>query len=67
MNFYFGHLYYFYMMSLEKIISKTEIQIFKKVNTYRESFLESMCKFYEGQSLSSIELYGGFKTNVYPS
>lgn len=25
-----------------------------------------MCKYYEGQHLSGIELYGGFKTNVYP-
>ncbi len=24
-----------------------------------------MCKFYESSSLSSVELYGGYKTNIY--
>lgn len=24
-----------------------------------------MCKYYQGQNLSSIELYGGFKTNIF--
>lgn len=54
MSFYFGHLYYFYMISLEKIINKNEVQILKKAFEYRQVFLEEMCKYYEGQNLSSI-------------
>lgn len=65
MSFYFGHLYYFYMLSLEKIIEKNDVQILKKAYEYRQSFLLEMCKYYEGSALSSVELYGGFKTNVY--
>lgn len=66
LNFYFGHLYYFYMKSLEKTVNKNEIQVFKRVSEYKHNFLDVMCKYYEGQNLNSIELYGGFKSNVYP-
>lgn len=54
MSFYFGHLYYFYMISLEKIVEKNEVQILKKAFEYRQTFLEEMCKFYESSNLSSI-------------
>lgn len=55
------------MISMEKIITKNEIQVLKKVSLYNEKFTDEMCKFYEGQNLTSIELYGNFKTNIYPN
>ena len=42
LNFYFGHLFYFYMRSLEKNIKKTEIQILKPVVAYNQNFLKLM-------------------------
>ena len=44
LNFYFGHLYYFYIASLEKIVDKYEIQVLKKVSSYKDKFLESICR-----------------------
>ena len=55
------------MVSQEKIVGKTEIQVLKKVFEYKNAFMEKMCKFYEGYTLTSIELYGNYKTNVYPT
>lgn len=46
MSFYFAHLYYFYMISIEKIVGKNEVQILKKAEDYRKNFLDEMCKYY---------------------
>ncbi len=42
LNFYFAHLYYFYMKSLERYITKTEVQVIKPVVTYNERFLKEL-------------------------
>lgn len=59
LSFYFAHSYYFYMVSLEKIVGSEEIQIFKKVSDYKGRFLEEMSRLYEGQMLNSVEFFIG--------
>ena len=45
-NFYFAHSFYFYLLSLEKIIGEEDIQIFKKVTDFKTAFMEEMSKTY---------------------
>jgi hypothetical protein len=40
LNFYFAHAFYFYLLSLEKIVGTDEIQTFKKVTDYRQKILD---------------------------
>jgi hypothetical protein len=54
LSFYFAHAYYFYIVSLEKVVGDDEIQTFKKVTDYKLKLLEEMCKLYEGQMLNGV-------------
>ena len=67
LDFYFAHMYYFYISSLEKIVSKYEIQTLKKVATYKEYFLNVMSAAYADQSLNSLEYYTLKKTLYSPT
>lgn len=40
LNFYFAHLYYFYMKSIEKNITKVETQILKPVVEYNAKLIK---------------------------
>jgi hypothetical protein len=39
LNFYYAHLYYFYMKSLEKNITKTEVQTIRPVVDYNQTLV----------------------------
>ena len=67
MNFYFAHKFYFYLLSLEKIVGVEEIQVFKKVTDFKNKFLEEMNKVYEGQMLNSVEHLIGVKIKTIPN
>lgn len=67
LDFYFGHLYYFYMHSLEKSIGQYEIRVFKQITEYKEKFLKEISRIYEGQMLNSFEYYWGNKIKMYPT
>lgn len=66
LSFYFAHAYYFYINSLEKVITEDEIQVFKKVSDYKHKFLEEMNRLYEGQMLNSVEFFLGEKVKTVP-
>jgi hypothetical protein len=57
LNFYFAHLFYYYMRSLEKNIKKTEIQILKPVVDYNRNFLRLMDEHYKELRLTCLDLY----------
>jgi len=57
LNFYFGHLYYFYMKSIEKNITKTEIQVLEPVFKYNNSFIETMSRHFNGIDLIALDLF----------
>lgn len=57
LNYYFAHLYYFYMKSLEKNITKTEIQVLKPVIDYNQNFVKQMGLHYENVKLTCLDLY----------
>lgn len=67
LDFYFGHLYYFYMNSLEKIMGEYEIRVFKQISEYKGKFLADISRLYEGQMLNSFEYYWGEKIKMYPT
>ena len=57
LNFYFAHLFYYYVRSLEKNIKKTEIQILKPVVDYNKRFLQLMDDHYKDIKLTCLDLY----------
>lgn len=67
LDFYFSHLYYFYMNSLEKTVGQYEIRCFKQISEYKDKFLYDMSKLFEGQMLNSFEYYWGEKVKMYPT
>jgi hypothetical protein len=57
LNYYFAHLYYFYMKSLEKNITKTEIQVLRPVIDYNNSFIGTMGLHFKEVKLTCLDLY----------
>lgn len=57
LNYYFAHLYYFYMKSLEKNITKTEIQVLNPVIDYNNKFIKQMAHHYDSLKLTCLDLY----------
>jgi hypothetical protein len=44
LNYFFGHLYYFYMNSLSKIILNNSEYSYGQVKKYNQLLLDLMCK-----------------------
>jgi len=53
LNFYFAHLYYFYMKSIEKNINKMEIQTYQPVVAYNNQLRENLNNHFSKVSISS--------------
>lgn len=57
LNFYFAHLYYFYMKSLEKNITKEQIQVLRPVVEYNKWFRRELGTHYKDIELTSLDLF----------
>jgi hypothetical protein len=57
LNFYFAHLYYFYMKSIEKNVTKIETQILKPVVEYNEKIVSELKEHYKNVQCSALDQY----------
>lgn len=57
LNFYFAHLYFYYMKSIEKNITGTEIQILKPVVDYNIKLAAQLSENFSKIKLTCLDLY----------
>jgi hypothetical protein len=62
LNYFFGHLYYFYMNSLSKIVGGYDEYTYGQVTRYNQQLLDLLCKDFGDLRLIAKDFYLGATT-----